>query len=90
MVAVDYALIVVLGLSTVISLFRGFFKEAISLGTWVVALWVAWQFGPELADQRKRIIVAEMAFGEVRIVFNQTGIGRAGTEVNFGLVKLFF
>ncbi|MDP6437476.1 MAG: CvpA family protein [Gammaproteobacteria bacterium] len=49
MVAIDYVLIVVLGLSTVVSLFRGFFKEALSLTTWVVALWVAWKVGPQLA-----------------------------------------
>ncbi|HJP04393.1 MAG: colicin V production CvpA [Chromatiales bacterium] len=50
MVAIDYVLIVVLGLSTIISLFRGFFKEAVSLGTWVVALWVAWKLGPSFSS----------------------------------------
>lgn len=49
MVAIDYVLIVVLGLSTIISLFRGFFREAVSLGTWVAALWVAWKLGPQIA-----------------------------------------
>ncbi|MEJ2138423.1 MAG: CvpA family protein [Gammaproteobacteria bacterium] len=48
-VIVDYVLIVVIGLSAVISLFRGFFKEAVSLGTWVVALWLAWRLGPQVA-----------------------------------------
>jgi membrane protein required for colicin V production len=45
----DYLLITVMLISTVISLFRGFFKEALSLATWVIALWVAWRFGPQLA-----------------------------------------
>lgn len=49
MAIVDYALIVIVGLSVVVSLFRGFFKEAVSLGTWVVALWLAWKMGPEVA-----------------------------------------
>ncbi len=35
MEAVDYAIILLVALSTVTSLFRGFFREAISLGTWV-------------------------------------------------------
>jgi membrane protein required for colicin V production len=46
---VDYALIVIVGLSAVVSLFRGFFKEAVSLGTWVVSLWLAWKVGPQVA-----------------------------------------
>lgn len=50
MAIIDYVLIVVIGLSTVISLFRGFFKEAVSLGTWVVALWAAWKLGPQVAS----------------------------------------
>jgi membrane protein required for colicin V production len=49
MVIVDYFLIVIVGLSAAISLFRGFFKEAVSLGTWVIALWLAWKFGPQVA-----------------------------------------
>lgn len=49
LVVFDYALIAIIAVSTIISLFRGFFKEAMSLGAWVVALWVAWQFGPEVA-----------------------------------------
>lgn len=50
MVVIDYVLIVIVGLSTVISLFRGFFKEALSLATWVVALWLAWKLGPQAAN----------------------------------------
>jgi len=49
-IAIDYVLLGVLALSTVVSLFRGFFKEAISVCTWVAALWAAWRFGPQLAD----------------------------------------
>lgn len=49
MVIVDYFLIVIVGLSVVVSLFRGFFKEAVSLGTWVVALWLAWKLGPQVS-----------------------------------------
>jgi len=46
----DYLLIAVMVFSTIISLFRGFFREAMSLGTWVIAIWAAWKFGPELAQ----------------------------------------
>ncbi len=52
----DYAVITVMSFSTLISLFRGFFKEAMSLGTWVVAIWVAWKFGPQLAGVLESVI----------------------------------
>jgi membrane protein required for colicin V production len=45
----DYLLITVMLISTVISLFRGFFKEALSLATWVIAIWMAWRFGAQFA-----------------------------------------
>ncbi|MGI9291352.1 MAG: CvpA family protein [Gammaproteobacteria bacterium] len=42
----DYVLLFILLASGVTSLFRGFFREAISLAGWVVAGWVAWRMGP--------------------------------------------
>ena len=43
----DWAIIVVLAISTLMSLRRGFLKEALSLGTWIAAFVVARQFhGP--------------------------------------------
>ncbi len=42
--AFDWGIIVVLALSTLMSLRRGFVKEALSLGTWVAAFIVARQF----------------------------------------------
>jgi len=50
MAMIDFAMIGLIVLSTVIGLFRGFFKEALSVATWVIALWAAWKFGPQLAD----------------------------------------
>jgi len=47
---IDYALAAVVIVSTCISLFRGFFKEALSLVNWVAALWLSWQLGPLLAS----------------------------------------
>ena len=45
----DYAIIAVIALSTVISLVRGFVKEAISLAVWFAALFIASQFYADLA-----------------------------------------
>ena len=47
---VDWAIIAVIAVSALISLTRGFVKEALSLLTWVIAGLVAWMFGGALAD----------------------------------------
>jgi membrane protein required for colicin V production len=40
-----FILLVLLG-SSLIGLLRGFVREAVSLGFWIVAIWSAWKFGP--------------------------------------------
>ena len=42
--AFDWAIIIVLAISTLMSLRRGFLKEALSLGTWITAFIIARQF----------------------------------------------
>ena len=49
MVWIDYAILVVIGMSTLISLVRGFVKEAVSLAIWICAFFIASQFYPNLA-----------------------------------------
>lgn len=49
MVWIDYAIIFIIGLSTLISLIRGFAKEAMSLLVWFAAFFVASQFYEDLA-----------------------------------------
>jgi membrane protein required for colicin V production len=49
MVWIDYAIIIVIGLSTLISLIRGFAKEAMSLVVWFAAFFIASQFYQDLA-----------------------------------------
>ncbi|AVQ86936.1 MULTISPECIES: colicin V production protein [Plesiomonas] len=46
---VDYAILGVIGFSALVSLIRGFVREALSLVTWVVAFFVASNFYTELA-----------------------------------------
>ena len=46
---VDWGIIAVIAISALISLRRGFVKEALSLVTWVVAGVVAWTFGGSLS-----------------------------------------
>lgn len=46
---VDYSILAILGISTLISIWRGFTREALSLAGWIIAAWVAISFSPNLA-----------------------------------------
>ena len=46
----DIGIVGILLVSTLISLVRGFVREAFSLAVWLVALWIAWNFFRELSD----------------------------------------
>jgi len=43
---IDYVIFGLIGLSAIIGLFRGFVREALSLVTWGIAIWVALTFTP--------------------------------------------
>jgi membrane protein required for colicin V production len=45
----DLVIIAIIAISAVLSLFRGFTKEAISLATWILAFWLALAFSTRLA-----------------------------------------
>lgn len=44
MVLFDYLLLAVLLVSMGVGVFRGFFRELLSLFGWIVAVWVAWEY----------------------------------------------
>lgn len=48
MTPTDYVLIGIVAVSAIVGLVRGLVREAISLATWVAALWLAWHYGPQL------------------------------------------
>lgn len=43
---VDIAIVVILLVSALIGLFRGFIREMLSLASWVIAFYIAWTFAP--------------------------------------------
>ena len=61
MTVVDVVVIFVIFLSALFSLLRGFVKEAISLATWIIAIWLAATFAPQLADALPNNIESEAA-----------------------------
>ncbi len=62
MVWIDYALIAVVALSALISLFRGFVKEALSLLVWVLSFLVATQY----AEPAAAFLEAQINNDEIR------------------------
>jgi len=59
MTVVDVVVIFVIFLSALFSLIRGFVKEAISLATWIIAIWLAATFAPKLAAALPNSIESE-------------------------------
>ncbi|WP_422134179.1 CvpA family protein [Endozoicomonas sp. ALD040] len=47
---IDWVIVAIVAVSSLISLKRGFFKEVLSLLTWVVAIFVAWTFNGSVAS----------------------------------------
>ncbi|MDP9065148.1 MAG: CvpA family protein [Pseudomonadota bacterium] len=48
MTGADAFIVLILLGSTLIGLLRGFVREAVSLTFWILAIWAAWKFGPQV------------------------------------------
>jgi hypothetical protein len=76
---VDWAIVAVVAISSLISLSRGFVKEALSLLTWIIAGVVAWMFGGALAQHLGEFTETHVASGR------DPQVGPAGrTLAHFG------
>lgn len=83
----DFAILGIIALSTVISLVRGFVKEAISLAVWFTALFVASQFYPDVTIYLTRITDELLRNGvAIAILFIATLI--VGALVNYVFSQL--
>ena len=81
----DYFIIATLGISAIISLSRGFFKEVISLGSWLIAVWAAFTYAETLAPKVVTLIPIEnLAIGESVII--QTIV--SGALIFFAILML--
>lgn len=87
MVWVDYAILAVIGISTLISLIRGFVKEAISLVVWISAFFIASTFYLKLATLLTNISDQLLRNGAaIAILFISTLI--IGAIVNYVIGQL--
>ena len=85
---VDWVIIVVLTLSTLISLWRGFVREALSLAAWVVAFLAASVFADPLAALLSDIIKNVTGRYIVAYVVLFVGVLVLGTIINALMARL--
>jgi membrane protein required for colicin V production len=88
MLWVDYAILAIIAVSATIGLFRGFFREALGLATWVLAFWLAFrlaEFGGGLLAEwvSVRSVRLAIAFGTVFVL-----VLMVGAVANFLIGKL--
>ncbi|MEW6645601.1 MAG: CvpA family protein [Pseudomonadota bacterium] len=61
---VDFVILGILGVSILISLWRGFTREALSLAGWVLAVWVALMF----SDNLEHLLRAQIETPSLRLI----------------------
>lgn len=61
---VDYTILAIIGVSVIISILRGFTKEALSLAGWVLAVWVGLSF----ADNLQRLLEPHITAPSLRLI----------------------
>jgi membrane protein required for colicin V production len=69
---VDYLLIAIVVISIIVGAMRGLLREAVSLVTWILALVLAWHFGPSLEPHLGKWIAqypAALAWAARGIIF---------------------
>ncbi|KJK06486.1 MULTISPECIES: CvpA family protein [Pseudomonas] len=85
---VDWAIFAIIAISSLISLKRGFVKEALSLLTWIIAGAVAWMFGGSLSQYLESYIQTPSArvIAGCAILFVATLL--VGAMINFLIGEL--
>lgn len=88
MIWVDYFILAIVTVSALLSLWRGFIKEALSLASWVAALWVAMLFFDDLGRFLAEWIDTTSVRSAVAFVILFVGTVIVGGIVNFLVGKL--
>lgn len=88
MIWIDFVILGIIGLSALISLIRGFVREAFSLAAWILAFWVAWNFFRDVAVHLNWFTVPSVRLGaSFLILFIATLM--LGALINFLVGRLF-
>jgi membrane protein required for colicin V production len=59
MTPVDYTLIAIVVISAIIGMVRGLLREAISLITWIVALWAGWKYADRVSPYLEGLLAED-------------------------------
>lgn len=68
MVTIDYILVAALLISVVVGVFRGFFREALSLVTWIAAVWISFEFAHLLEPLLASVTSPALRIWSARII----------------------
>ena len=85
---IDVAILAIISLSAVISLFRGFVREAISLAVWAAAFWVAITFSDKLIPMLSGLIDSPAIQLTVAFVILFLLVLIAGAMINYLISQL--
>ncbi|MEO8458891.1 MAG: CvpA family protein [Dokdonella sp.] len=85
---IDYAILAILLLSAIMGLARGLIAEVLSLIFLVLAFWVAWTFGPALAERLAGSISTPILRVALGYALCFVGVLLAGALIRFVLRKL--
>lgn len=88
MIWVDYIIIAIIVISALISVFRGFVREAFSLVVWIAAFWVAWAFFREFSQYLIQWISLPSARLGVSFAIIMIAVLIVGGVVNYLLAQL--
>lgn len=75
---VDYVILLVVGLSVITGLIRGFVKELIALGVWIAAIWIGFHYSPALGALLKPYIPDHTLRGLLSFIVLLLGVLLAG------------
>lgn len=84
----DLIIVGIIGISVVVSLMRGFVREALSLATWIIAVYVAYQFSSVLGGQLAGFIKSGSTRTAVAFIGIFLLIVIAGAILNFFIGRL--
>jgi len=81
MTPVDYVIVAIAAASALIGAIRGFLREAISLATWIIALWAAWHYSDAIRPHLGGALAADPYGTWAARVLIALGVLIAGTLV---------
>jgi membrane protein required for colicin V production len=87
---IDWSVLSILGFSILISLIRGFIREAISLATWILAIWVAYKYGHDFAQNMLTMVTSDQARDWIGAAILFFGILILGALLSFVVSRFVF